>query len=121
MNDNFFIFFNFFIIYIWFKTDAFIEYFKYIKYFNKLFKINDFIVFREKYNNIDYHAFLLLNYNNFFTRLITCPSCVSVWVTFMSWAFYANKYNFFSNFAYLMILYYIVSILKNKYDRDNNI
>lgn len=121
MNDIFFIFFNFFFMFIWFKTDAFIEYFKYIKFINNLFKINEFISFRQKYNTIDYHTFLLLNYNNFFTRLITCPSCLGVWFTLISALFYINKFNFFSNFAYLMILYYIISILKSKYDRDNNI
>ncbi|NBP01174.1 MAG: hypothetical protein EBU90_13755 [Proteobacteria bacterium] len=121
MNDIYFVFLNFFIIYVWFKTDAFIEYFKYIRLFNKLFKINEYYAFREKYNNINYHTFLLLNYNNFFIRLITCPSCISVWVTLSTLLFYNNKFNFFSNFAYLLILYYIVSILKDKYDRIDNI
>lgn len=117
MTDINFVFINAFIMYIWFKTDAFIEYFKYIKYFFNLFKIKEYLCFREKHNNINYHTFLILNYNNFFVRLITCPSCVGVWLTMMSSILYINKYNFFSNFIYLLILYYIISILKDKYDR----
>ena len=121
MNDLYFIFINVFFMYIWFNTDAFIEYFQHIKYLSDLFKIKEYFSFREKFNNLNYHTFLLLNYNNFFIRLITCPSCLGVWLSFISCLFYYNKFNFFSNFIYIMILYYIVSILKNKYDRINNI
>lgn len=108
-------------MYIWFKTDALLEYFKYIDFFSRIFKIKEYYIFREKYNNIGYHTFLIINYNNFFIRLITCPSCIGVWLTMISTIFYDNKYNFFSNFAYLLILYYVISILKDKHDRINNI
>jgi len=121
MNDFYFIFINVFLMHIWFNTDAFIEYFKYIKYLSKLFKITEYFSFREKYNNLNYHTFLLLNYNSFFIRLTTCPSCIGVWLTFISSFFYYNKFNFFSNFICIIILYYIVSILKNKYDRINDL
>jgi hypothetical protein len=120
MNDLFFIFINLFFMYIWFNTDAFIEYCRYIRYFSYKFKVKEYLSFRDKYPNISYHAFLILNYNNFFIRLITCPSCLGVWLNFVTVLFYNNKAFFFSNFALNMILYYILAILKNKYDRINN-
>lgn len=68
------------ILLIWFRTEAFLEY-------CRIFRLNR-ISFYEHYDYIKqnedatltYHGYLLKYHNNFFTRLITCPICSSVWV-----------------------------------------
>lgn len=108
-------------MHIWFNTDAFIEYIQYIKVLSDRFKVKEYLLFRQKFSNINYHSFLLLNYNNFFIRLITCPSCIGVWLNLITAIFYSNKMLFFSNFTVNILLYYIISILKHKYDRASNL
>jgi hypothetical protein len=46
----------------------------------KFTKYLEFKDFQEKTPSFDYHNFLLLNHNNFFVRLITCPVCLIVWL-----------------------------------------
>jgi hypothetical protein len=68
---------------LWFNSTAFVEY-------SKLFGISKFFfvdIFEEiLLNSIDdsftYQSFLQEHYNCFFIRLITCPKCLSVWLSF---------------------------------------
>lgn len=64
---------------IWFKTDAFIEYVKLFR-LNNWFKVNQYIDLALADPSYTYIDFLIEYYNNFFTRLITCPICTSVWL-----------------------------------------
>jgi hypothetical protein len=78
-------------LYIWFKTDAFLEYSKVFKL--KFVKYQEFYEFRKKISSFEYHDFLLLHYPNFFVKLITCPICLSTWLSIIS--MFLLKYNFF--------------------------
>lgn len=70
------------ILLVWFKTDAFIVY-------SKLFKVNKFFYVNEweEYKNtkdcsVTYLQFLRIKIpNGFFTKLITCPICFTVWLS----------------------------------------
>lgn len=77
---------------IWFKSDAFIEYCKLFR-LTTVFKIGDWETFK---NTIDisttYHTYLRLKYPNFFVKLITCPSCLCVWLTLPSCFIYGILY-----------------------------
>lgn len=70
------------ILLIWFKTEAFIEYFKYIPY--DIFKIKAYFAAKNNDITLEYHNYLLYNHNNFFTRLITCPICLNVWLSILN-------------------------------------
>lgn len=65
---------------IWFKTDAVIEYGSLIGLSRHL-KVKEFQnkKLTEPYL-LTYPQFLRITYNNFFTRLISCPICCSVWM-----------------------------------------
>lgn len=65
---------------VWFDTDAFIEYVKLFK-LEKWFKVDQFLEI-EQSPDFGYREFLLEYHNNFFTRLIACPICTSVWLGF---------------------------------------
>jgi len=67
------------ILIIWFNTEAFVEY---SRLFNlPLVKVKEYLIAKERDCTLSYHTYLLLNYNNFFIRLITCPICTSFWLS----------------------------------------
>lgn len=78
---------------IWFNSDFIIEYGT-VFGLSKFFKIQEY---KEKQREIPiplaYPLFLKMKYDNFFIKLITCPICLSVWLSailgayFLSWSF----------------------------------
>ncbi len=64
----------------WFNKDAFIEYSQLFK-LSKLFKIDEFKQVTENDPTMSYPIFLASYYNNFFTRLVSCPICLSFWLS----------------------------------------
>lgn len=76
------------ILLIWFKTDAFVVY-------TKLFRIDKFFYVKEweEFKNtkdctVTYHQFLRMKSPyGFWTKLITCPICFSVWLSVVSFLF----------------------------------
>lgn len=67
------------ILLIWFRSEAYLEY---CRLFN-LDKISFYKDYEEKKNQdarLTYLDYLRQYHYNFFTRLITCPVCLSVWV-----------------------------------------
>jgi len=74
-----YIFFITSLLIIWFNTEAFVEYSRLLHL--PYVKTKEYLIAKEKDCTLSYHTFLLLNYNNFFTRLITCPICTSVWLS----------------------------------------
>jgi hypothetical protein len=69
------------ILFVWFNTDAFIEYAALFK-LTKLFKIQHFNEIRKHDISYTYTNFIVEFYNNFITRLLSCPVCTSVWTGF---------------------------------------
>lgn len=70
-----------FLLIIWFNTEAFVEYIRLFKL--KWFKIDEYLNTKETDFTLTYHSFLLQKYNNFFTKLITCPFCLNFWLVFI--------------------------------------
>lgn len=70
------------ILLIWFKTDAFIVYTKLLR-IHKFFYINEWEEFKNtKDCTTTYHQFLRIKSpDGFWTKLITCPICFSVWLS----------------------------------------
>ena len=103
------------ILLILFNTDAFVEYCRLIKPLRKLFKIHKF---DEAYQNdfeLNYVTYLRINHNNFFVRLITCPTCLNFWLSIVSAGITYD--NFIQNFGMIMysslFLYYLlVKVIK---------
>ena len=76
------------IMLVWFHTEAFLEYATLIGG-NRFFLIDDF---RKKQTegpgfpaeHMDYVNYLMTYHDSFFIRLITCPICLSFWLTLIS-------------------------------------
>ena len=106
------------ILLIWFKTNVLIEYIKLTrsKKLINFFKIKEYQNFKESENiQSTYHIFLKTKYSCFFTRLITCPICLNVWLsTFI--CLLLNQIIFIPiAFIFSMFIYLIISWI---YDRQ---
>ena len=65
---------------VWFKTDAFVEYMDFF-YINKFFYIDDYRKKADEDPMIDYPKYLLIHKSYFFIKLISCPICLSIWLS----------------------------------------
>lgn len=113
-------FFNIFCLFIWFKTDAFIEYFKYIPYCKYIFKIDNYNKYLKDITYVSYPIYLQLNHNNFFTRLISCPYCMLFWINCFNLFFYKFSIYFFVNYILSLIGYCLVNLLVKKYESSES-
>ena len=69
------------ILILWFNADIFLEISRNSLLLIKLFKMD---MFDEAYKNnfeLTYHQYLRINHDCFFVRLITCPICLSFWIS----------------------------------------
>ena len=79
------------VLLVWFKTDALIEWGS-IFGLSKILKADEFYKFKMEQllepicspNDITYSTFLKLKYNCFLTRLLSCPWCLSVWLSIVA-------------------------------------
>ena len=79
-----------FLLYIIYDTDAIKEY---LSLFNiKYYKEKEFKESKDSGQPWDYSTFLLLKYNCFLVRLLTCPICVAVWLNIAVLIFIDFKY-----------------------------
>lgn len=70
------------IMMIWLKSDAIIEW-------GSLFGLSKFLKIQEFYEmklnelptEITYPTFLKIKYNNFITKMLTCPLCLCIWLS----------------------------------------
>ena len=110
------------VLYIWLETDAFVEYVKMLRLDrNMLFmflRVNEYEEYISKNleEDMTYPDFLSYECGSFFTTLISCPICVSVWLSIFS-GFYLS----FTLFPVINIisitLFLLIKILfKKAYD-----
>lgn len=67
-----------FIMLIWFKTDALIEWASFLRFDVSGFKRNKELWLPVSLN---FPTFLKNKYDNFFTRMLSCSICLSIWLT----------------------------------------
>ena len=67
-------------LFLWFKTNAFVEYASLLVVHN-LWKLADYEEITRDDKSLSYPEFLAQYHSNFFVRLITCPNCLSVWLS----------------------------------------
>ena len=69
-----------YITFIWLKTNAFYDYTKLILKKTKLFNNYEDLI-NNKQVALNYPNYLILKRSGFFIKLITCPICVSFWLS----------------------------------------
>lgn len=79
------------ILLVWFRTEAWIEYCRLFRA-NFLSFYKDFDAKQYQDVSLTYHGYLRRYHNCFFTRLITCPVCLTIWLVltgiFIKFAFF---------------------------------
>ena len=70
------------ILILWFRTEVVIEYGKMLR-MNWLLFYSDYEELKKQDLRLTYLGYLRQYHNNFFTRLITCPICLSVWLSIL--------------------------------------
>lgn len=100
------------ILVIWFNTDAIIEYGSLNRFLKNILKIDQYQTAKKLDCTIEYHQFLLMNYNNFFMRLITCPICFTLWLSIFSFLVgFIYLFEIPMIFIISLILYYLIKKL----------
>jgi hypothetical protein len=102
-----------FVLIIWFHTEAFLEYCKIFK-LAFLFRINNFYEYKKVNPAISYIDFLSIKNPNFFSKLFSCPFCLSFWASLISCIFYKNILLLPSIYIGSIILYNILRKLIEK-------
>ena len=102
-----------FVLIIWFHTEAFLEYCKIFK-LGFLFRINKFYEYKKVNPTISYIDFLSIKNPNFFSKLFSCPFCLSFWISLISCVFYKNILLLPSIYIGSIILYNILRRLIEK-------
>ena len=68
------------ILIVWFKTHAFTEYFELFRLTN-LFKINKYLEYKNNGSSMEYVDYLLVKHHSFISRLVSCPYCLTFWLS----------------------------------------
>ena len=71
------------VLLVWLHSEAFIEYATFVGG-NRFFLIDDFREKQKQNPALDYISYLQDSRDTFFVRLITCPLCLSVWITLIT-------------------------------------
>lgn len=97
------------ILFLWFDTEAFISYFKWVN----IFKIKEYETYRNITNGrIKYFDFLLLQNNNFFTKLISCRPCLCFWISLFFT--FISDYGFIE-FPFIYLTSYVIYKILNRH------
>lgn len=104
-------------IIIWLRTDAFVEYISLLPTdLQKLVKVDEYNQYiKDTHETTSYPDFLIIRYNNFFTRLLSCPICISVWLGFpLSILFLSVKFSLAVSFMGLLFYYSLARLIKHE-------
>ena len=80
------IFWSVFLMFIWFKTDAFTQ------YFSSLSIVKKFEEYKIVNYDISFPSFIYLKKPNFWTKLISCQPCLLFWIVIFLSIFYGFSY-----------------------------
>ena len=99
-----------FILIIWFETNAIVEY-------ARLFGVSLEGYKKSEEMGLSFVDWLSIKYDNFLVRLISCPVCLSTWLSIGGWYFFCkNVYSFFIIFYMSLMAYFLFKITMKRSD-----
>lgn len=115
MNDYSIILFQVWLALVWFKTNAFVEYFSRIRFFFKLFKMDIYYEWKKTpiYADVTYPQFLVMYYPNFLNTLVSCPICLISWLSVISSLIFWQNFGVIS-IGTLVVYSIMTRLLKNR-------
>lgn len=96
------------ILLVWFHSEAFIEYASFIGAGDFFYAI-DFKQEQQKNPLLNWTEYLIKFHDNFIIRLITCPLCLSVWLT-LGFCFFTENLFYFPICNLLSLIFYKLTI-----------
>lgn len=75
--------------FLWINTSAFIEYAKLLR-IGKLFGIERYEAQKVKFESLSYPDYLVMQKNNFLTRLLSCPVCLGCFLQALFFVWHLN-------------------------------
>ena len=87
-------------LYVFFKTTAVYEYLKLLPLPEKITKMKEYEAERRHNFTMSYKEFFTTNYDTFLIRLLTCPYCLSAWLSLIFCGI-------FSCFMWLPVVYLV--------------
>ena len=94
---------------LWFKTDAFAEYCSLLR-----FNIGKYEKEKGVNPNLTFPDFLILFHDSFLSRLISCPKCVSVWLSILFYFYHGEFMLVPVIYLFGLIIFYLTSFLEKK-------
>lgn len=108
---------NLLLLTVWFQTNAFIEYAKILVVGNKFLKVDEFEG-ESRMTGVNYPEFLQLNYNCFFTRLISCPYCILFWLCVVQSTATSNPLIGIVVYYPTIFLYFLLQLIVKKINEE---
>lgn len=100
-------------LFLFFETEGFLKWLEYFKVARFLPHYKNYKEIIDSGGSVKYLIFLRKSDKNIFVQLITCPVCLSVWVSFTFALFFGIKYYPFINF-FCLLKYFSLKILHEK-------
>jgi hypothetical protein len=100
------------VLLVWFKTEAVLEYAKLFG-LGKIFYEKEYEKFAKTNMFLGYHDFLLKKHNCFVMRLITCPVCLTVWMSVFFALFFGFYYLCPNIIISLSIYFFVLKLMKD--------
>jgi len=101
------------ILFVWFKTSAFVEYCSLLR-FKKLFYIEEFKKKNEISGELTYTDFISIYKDNFFSRLISCPPCLTTWMGTVLYFVHYRLELIPLSIVFGLMFFYLLSVLEKK-------
>lgn len=86
MNNVLSVFWVILFLYIYFETNALVSWGKLLKL--KFIKYDEYEESQKMFTDIKYTDFLMMKYDNFFIKLISCQECICVWLNIFLFLFF---------------------------------
>jgi len=101
------------ILLTWFQSEAFVEYAE-LASGGKFFHTIDYKEKQKSKATLTYQGYLLQNHSSFFIRLITCPLCLSFWLTLITTLAVTGSLWFFPlcNILSLIVYFLMLKLLE---------
>ncbi len=96
----------------WFKTEVFVEYVCLFR-LQRLFYVQEYKSMKEQDPGYAYLEHLAYHHDCFFTRLITCPICLSTWLSAFSLFFTSIPLFLPTAFVSLSLYLFLVRLIGN--------
>ncbi len=98
---------------VWFKTEAFVEYGSLLG-LSKYLYLSEYKIAQKNDPSLEFPMFLVINNNNFFSRLLSCPLCLGFWLSLLFSCVFDVRLVFSVYVISLILFFYLNNIMHER-------